>query len=216
MICSDVSLTDLVSFHIPIDDFVFKPGAVLYHITEPAQAVHCVRHGVVKLIRFDRSGHQRIVRVLKQNDVAGLEAILNGKHRHTAIALTEVRTCRVPMGYFQQFIARHPHLQMRLLERSQEALLEMDQWVSELVNTAISARIRVARLLLRLRIGETDCIHRLSLADSGAILGLAPETLCRLLKELIDEKILSKVGKGRAGRHYLGNIPALLAISQEA
>jgi CRP/FNR family transcriptional regulator len=216
MVCSDVGLDDLLSFHTPIDDLVFTPGAVLYNMAETAQAVHCVRAGAVKLMRFDASGNQRIVRILQKNDVAGLEALFAGKYPHTAIAINEVRTCRIPMNHFQHFMAEHPRLQMRLLERSQAALLEVDQWLSDLVANTIPARVRLARLLLRLRVGDSDRIHRLSLADTGAILGLTPETLCRILQELTSIGVLIKAGKGMASRHYRGDIAALTLISQEA
>lgn len=216
MVCSDVGLDDLVSFHTPIDDFVFTPGAVLYNMAESAQAVHCVRQGAIKLVRFDASGNQRIVRILQKNDVAGLEAVFSGKYQHTAIAINEVHTCRIPMGHFQHFMADHPRLQMRLLEKSQAALLEVDQWLSDLVANTIPARVRLARLLLRLRVGDSDHIQRLSLSDTGAILGLTPETLCRILQELTSGGFLVKAGKGMASRHYRGDIEGLTMISQEA
>ena len=216
MVCAGIRLEDLISFHVPIDDMVFAPGATLYQMGETAQGVHCVRHGAIKLVRLDVSGAQRIVRILKKNDVAGLESVLTGTHRHAAIALTEVHTCRIPMPHFHQFIAEHPGLQLRLLEKSQEALHEADSWLSDLVSNTIPARTRLARLLLRLRIGDGSRIHRLSLADTGAILGLTPETLSRLLNELIDQGLLEKIGKGMANRHYLGDMAALALISQEA
>lgn len=216
MVCSDVSLEDLQAFHSPIDDLVFEPGAVIYHNGAPANAVHCVRLGVIKLVRFDASGGQRIVRILKKNDVAGLESVFAEHYHHTAIAISEVHTCRIPMTHFHQFIDQHPALQRRLLEKSQEALREADAWLADLVSNVVPARVRLARLLLRLRVGDSDRVHRLSLADMGAILGLTPETVSRILGDLMREGILLKVGKGMASRHYRGDVAALELISQES
>lgn len=214
MVCSDVSLEDLVAFHIPIDDLVYPVGSVLYQAGEAASAVHCVRLGAIKLVKTDASGDQRIVRILKKNDVAGMESLFSGVNQHTAIALTEVHTCRIPMTHFHQFIAEHPALQMRLLEKSQETLREVDGWLSDLVSNTIPARVRTARLLLRLRVGDTDRIHRLPLADLAAILGLTQETVSRTLSDLIREEVLVRVGKGMASRHLRGDIAALTAIAQ--
>ncbi|WP_374276738.1 cyclic nucleotide-binding domain-containing protein [Azonexus sp.] len=69
MVCADVSLEDLLAFHTPIDDLVFEKDATIYNMTDKASAVYCVRHGVIKLLRYDISGNQRIVRFLKKNDV---------------------------------------------------------------------------------------------------------------------------------------------------
>lgn len=216
MVCSDVSLDDLLAFHTPIDDLIFQPGAVIYNDGTPANAVHCVRLGAIKLVRFDAAGNQRIVRILKKNDVAGLESVFAENYGHTAIAISEVHTCRIPQAHFHQFITEHPALQLRLLEKSQEALREADAWLADLVSNTVTARVRLVRLLLRLRVGDSDRLHRLSLADMGAILGLTPETVSRILGDLVRDAVLAKVGKGMASRHYQGDISLLEAIAQEA
>lgn len=216
MVCADVSLEDLVAFHTPIDELLFTPGAVLFNMATPADSVHCVRHGAIKLIKYDAAGNQRIVRVLKKGDVAGLESAFSGEFQHTAVAVGEVHTCRIPMSHFQQFIAQHQALQMRLLSLSQEALRQVDAWLSELVNATTPARVRLARLLLRLRVGDGDRIHRFSLEDMGAILGITPETVSRIVSDFQREGILIRAGKGLANRHYRGDIAALTKISEEA
>ena len=130
MVCADVSLEDLLAFHTPIDDLVFEKDATIYNMTDRASAVYCIRHGVVKLVRYDVSGNQRIVRFLKKNDVLGLDSVFSEEQHHTAIALTEAHLCRIPIVHFRQFIAEHPALQLRLFEKSQEALRDADNWLS--------------------------------------------------------------------------------------
>lgn len=213
MVCADVSLEDLLAFHTPIDDLVFEKDATIYNMTDRASAVYCVRHGVIKLVRYDVSGNQRIVRFLKKNDVLALESVFSEEQQHTAIALTEAHLCRIPMVHFRQFIAEHPALQLRLFEKSQQALRDADSWLSELVSNTVPAKVRLARLLLQLRIGESDRVHRLSIIDFGAILGVAPETVSRLLNELMDSEILMKTGNGKNGRNYRADIPALTLVS---
>lgn len=214
MVCADVSLEDLVAFHTPIDDLVYPAGSVLFRAGGAATAVHCVRLGAIKLVKPDASGDQRIVRILKKNDVAGMESLFSGINQHTAVALTEVHSCRIPMNHFHNFIAQHPALQMRLLERSQETLREVDSWLSDLVSNIVPARVRTARLLLRLRVGDSDRIHRLPLADLADILGLTQETVSRTISDMIREGVLVRVGKGMASRHLRGDIAGLTAIAQ--
>lgn len=216
MVCADVSLEDLLAFHIPIDDLIFEAGATIYNMADKPGAVYCVRQGVIKLVRYDVSGNQRIIRFLKKGDVVALESVFADQQQHTAIALTETSLCRIPMTHFKEFIANHPALQLRLLEKSQEALRVTDNWLSELVSNTVPAKIRLTRLLLLLRVGDTDRIHRLSLADFGGILGITPETVSRLLNELIGNEILFKTGQGTQGRNFRGDIPALTLISTKS
>ena len=213
MVCADVSLEDLAAFHIPIDDMAFEAGATIFNMADQANAVYCVRQGAIKLLRYDVSGNQRIVRFLKKGDVVGLDSVFANEQQHTAIALTPTQLCRIPMSHFKDFIAKHPGLQLRLLEKTQEALRETDSWLSELVSNTVPAKVRLARLLLQLRIGDSNRVHRLSLADFGGILGITPETVSRLLTEMGDAGILVKTGHGLNGRNYQADIPALTAIS---
>ena len=215
MVCADVSLEDLQAFHVPIDDLAFEAGATIYNMADQANAVYCVRQGAIKLLRYDVSGNQRIVRFLKKGDVVGLDSVFTNAQQHTAVALTPTQLCRIPMTHFKDFIANHPALQLRLLEKTQEALRDTDSWLSELVSNTVPAKVRLARLLLQLRIGDSDRVHRLSLADFGGILGITPETVSRLLNELGEAGILVKTGRGLSGRNYQPDIPALTAISQD-
>jgi CRP/FNR family transcriptional regulator, anaerobic regulatory protein len=216
MVCSDVSLDDLVDFHAGIDDFDFGHDAALFNMETSTEAVYCIRAGAVKLMRRDLPGSERIVRVLKQGDVAGLESAFADQYEHTAIAVGEVRACRIPIAYFRQFIASHPGLQVRLLEKSQAALRETETWLTQLVSATVPPRMRMARLLLRLRVGEGDRIQRFSISDMGAIICCAPETVSRVISEFVRQGLLTKGGSINTSRHFRGDIAALEQISQES
>lgn len=216
MLCAAVALDDLLAPQAAVADLAFEAGAPLYHAGDAGQAVHLVRQGAIKLLRIDAAGNQRIVRVLRSGDIAGLEGLHGGACRHTAVAMTRAEICRLPIGQLHRFILRHPGLPMRLLEQAQGALEEADAWLADLVSGMVPGRVRLARLLLRLRMDTGDRIHRLSLVDFGAILGLTPETVSRVLAEFMDEGVLVKVGKGMASRHFCGDIAALGRVAADA
>lgn len=216
MLCAAVALDDLLAPQAAVADLAFEAGAPLYHAGDSGHSVHLVRQGAIKLLRIDAAGNQRIVRVLRSGDIAGLEGLHGGACRHTAVAMTRAEICRLPIGQLHRFILRHPGLPMRLLEKAQAALEEADAWLADLVSGAVPGRVRLARLLLRLRMDAGDRIHRLSLVDFGAILGLTPETVSRVLAEFMDEGVLVKVGKGMASRHFCGDIAALARVAAAA
>lgn len=215
LIGAGASPQDLAALHVPVDDLIFAAGSTIYNMTDRATAIYCVRRGVVKLVRYDVDGNQRIVRILKENDLVAMECVFAGDHQHSAIAVIETRLCRIPLLQFRQIIAKHPPLQLRLLEKSLHALRDADFWLSELVSNAVPARVRLARLLLQLRAAESDQIHRLSLADFAGILGIASETVCRNLNELMDDEVLVKIGRGPNGKRFRADMTALLQISRE-
>lgn len=216
MVCSEVSLDELIDFHTGIEDFDYGHGAALFNMGAPTEGVYCIRHGAVKMVKYDPAGNQRIIRVLRKGDIAGIESAFLDHYEHTAVAVGEVRACRVPIEYFRGFVAKHGGLQMRLLQTSQEKLRETESWLSELTVGTLPARTRMARLLLRLRVtNEDERIHRFGVEDMAAILGITPETVSRVVSELVREGILVKGGKSFATRYFRGDIPALEKISLE-
>jgi CRP-like cAMP-binding protein len=216
MVCSEVTLDELIDFHTGIEDFDYGHGAALFNMGAPTEGVYCIRHGAVKMVKHDPIGGQRIVRVLKKGDVAGIESAFGDSYEHTAIAVGEVRACRVPIEYFRNFVATHGNLQMRLLRTSQETLRETESWLSELTVGSLPARTRMARLLLRLRVTDDDNrIHRFGIEDMAAILGITQETVSRVISDFVREGILVKGGKSFATRYFRGDLPALAKIASE-
>jgi len=216
MVCSEVTLDELIDFHTGIEDFDYGHGAPLFNMGAPTEGVYCIRHGAVKMVKYDPAGGQRIIRVLRKGDVAGIESAFGERYEHTAVAVGDVRACRVPIDYFRGFVAKHGNLQMRLLQTSHATLRETEDWLSELTVGNLPARTRMARLLLRLRVTDDgDRIHRFGVEDMAAILGITAETVSRVVSDFVREGILVKGGKSFATRYFRGDLPALEKIAGE-
>lgn len=216
MVCSEVTLGDLIDFHAGIEDFDYEPGASLFEMNTSADAVYCIRSGAVKMVHLDANGSTRIVRVLKLGDVAGLESTFRKQYDYSAVAVGAVHACRIPMQYFHKFIGDHGGLQMRLMERSQEALAEAQNWLAQIVGGTTPARTRVARLLLKLRVGDGDRIVRFNGEDMAAILGSTQETVSRVISEFVRLGVLKKSYGSKINRYFHGDIAALEKIAAEA
>ena len=213
MVCSDVTVDQLADFHTWIDDMTIPSGGVVFNTDAPADGVYCIRAGIVKLVKYSTSGAQRIVRIVKRGDVAGIEAVFSESFEHTAVAVGEVVACRIPVVNFRRMIEANPTLQRRLLEKSQQALREAETWLSELAGGTAQARERMARLLLRLREGSTNRIHRFNLEDIGAMLGITIETASRVLADFTRLGLLTKRSAGAAMRYYNADISGLEKIA---
>jgi CRP-like cAMP-binding protein len=192
--CRDCGIRDLVLFadlqqadfrliHQPITELDVRAGDVLYRAGERPRNVFTLREGLVKLVQYQPDGNQRILRLLKQGDVAGMEALVGESYQHDAVALEQVSVCRIPVTVVERLSRDTPRLHHQLLSRWQRALRDADAWLTTL--SSGPAAQRVARLLVYLSDSHPD--HRCFLPsrdDIGAMLGIASETASRVTADL--------------------------------
>jgi len=210
----NVSLGHGVDSGARIHDYQY--GGVLYQAAAPVDAVYFIRSGIVKMVKAGPAGEQRIVRVLKTGDIAEIESIISDTFEHTAIAVGTVRACRIPVELFRKHVAGSAQIQLRVLQKSLTDLREAESWFSQLTGNAASARTRMARLLLCLRVDAGDRIHRLGIADMAAIVGINPVTVSRIISEFRRQEFLSKGGlHATAQRYFRANVAALENIARE-
>lgn len=197
---ADLNEQDFDLIHAPIDDLHFPVHAVLFHEGAVATGLWTIRRGAVKLVRNTQDGRQRVVRVLRAGDVAGLEAIATGLYHTEAVALSESDVCRIPLTVIHRLDAASPRLHGRLMEKWQRALREADDWLAEL--NFGSARQRVAKFVLKMR---NPCNMQVSTLfareDMGAMLDLKLETVSREVSALVRHGLIERMDKhGRAYR----------------
>ena len=145
--------------------------------------LYTVRRGMVKLVRDLADGTERVVRLLKAGDVAGLEVAIGSRYKHTAITLTETEVCRIPLSTLERLEVHSPHLAHQLMLRWQNAVDDADRALVEFSTGAAEARI--AHLLLYLSsLNEDGTGIELSRHDMGSFLGITTETASRAMADL--------------------------------
>lgn len=207
---ADLTEQDFSLIHLPIDELLIGPGAALYHMGDDPGAVFTVRTGLVKLVQYSSNGGQRIVRLLRRGDTAGLEAILGEPYQHTAIAIHPVLTCRIPRAVIQRLSDETPRLHQQLIRRWHKAVERADAFLVELGTG--SARARVARLFLTL-VGEEETpeCDLFGREDVGAMLGITTETASRMVAELKRQGVVTELRPN----HFACDLDALQAIADE-
>ncbi len=192
----------------PIGNLTVGPGEALYRAGTPAECLFTVRSGLVKLVQYLPDGRQRIVRLLRDTDVAGLEALLEEPFQHDAIALRATQVCRIPLDVVRGLEARNPSIRKELMARWQKALVEADAWLTQL--STGSARARMARLLLRLADSGDRC-GLFSREDMGAMLGITTETASRIIAEFKRSGVIT----GGEGDDVRCDMPALHRLAAD-
>ena len=196
---ADLNEQDFDMIHAPIDKLELPPGEVLYAGGARAKGIFTLRRGMLKLVRVTADGRQRIVRVLRPGDVAGLEALGSGHYDCDAVALTEIAVCRLPLDVIHTLSASSPRLHLRLMQKWQETLKNADDWLADL--NFGSARQRVSNFILKMRHPEDErTVTLFARDDMGAMLDLQLETVSREVSRLVREAVLEPLDKH--GRMY--------------
>ena len=204
---AELNEQDFSMIHSPIDHLSYPAGATLYEEGATAKGVLSVRTGMLKLVRFSVDGHQRIVRVLRAGDVAGLEALGTAGYDSQAVALTDMSVCRIPLSVVHTLGSSSPRLHRTLMRKWQQALKDADDWLADL--NFGSARQRVGNFVLKMRsVEDAEFVTLFARDDMGAMLNLKFETVSREISALVREQVL--VPQDKHGRMYRIQAPERL------
>ena len=202
---------DFERIHQPIDQYLLPPGSMLYRAGDKGERMFTIRSGVLKLVQYLPDGSQRIVRLVRTTDIVGLEAMLGQHYQHDAVVLQPTEVCSLPVVVVNALSRDNPALHRELFNRWQRALQEADAWITEL--STGSARQRVARLLLRLvvRDSEPSACELFSREDMGAMLAITTETASRTIAEYKRQSLLVETAPNR----FLLDVPNLQRIAED-
>ena len=203
---ADLAGDDFGVIHLPIEDLWLQPGAALYQAGQAAGHVFTVREGLFKLEQYLPDGTLRIVSLLGQGDVAGLEATVAATYEHTAVALQPAKVCRIPKDVVTRL---SPQLHRQLMKKWHDAVQRSHDCTREL--STGSARQRVARLFLMLAPAAADRCQGFGREDMGALLGITPETASRVVAELKRAGTVTEV----APNHFERDLAALERLAEE-
>lgn len=194
---ADVEQEQFDRIHLPIDDIEYDPGHRLYHQGDDIPFVYTIRSGLVKLVQRLPNGDRRIVRLLGQGDLAGLEGLDGHILDHDAICMDHVTVCRIPKSVVETMRRDSPALHNALLQRWHKALSSANTWITQL--STGTSRQRVARLLLLLDNTSLDDSFFLPTRDDmGAMLGITTESASKATAEFKRQGWLKNLPHNRA------------------
>jgi CRP-like cAMP-binding protein len=177
-----------------------RRGQVLYTEGNGATHLYAIRSGRVKLVKVNASGRAHVTSHLRSGDLFGFEALFDQTYATGAETVTDCDLCLASadhlQGLMEQFprvatdLARYLHVQ---LSRARER---------QVAATTPGASARVAAYLIHSLAsngsgeGRRIAARDLTLKELGGILGLAPETICRVLADLRSRGIVESIPSG--------------------
>lgn len=175
-------------------------GNHLFHERQPFEAVYAVRSGAIKAYTTLPGGEEQVTGFYLPGEVVGLDAISNGHHVSSALALETTSVCTIPFDALEKLSREIPGLQhhfFRLMSKE----IQSDQQLMVLLSKR-SAEERIASLLLSLsarhkrrRLSEASFRLPMSRSDIGNYLGLAVETVSRIFTRFQQLGVLAVEGK---------------------
>ena len=174
---------------------------LLYLEGNGATHLYAIRSGKVKLVETDSAGHVRITAVLVAGDLFGFETIFDDAYGTGAEALTDCELCLASADQLTQLMADVPRVAKDLARYLHVQLARTRS--RQIAVTATGAQAKLAGYLLHSLPQNAEApgddltvAGDLSLSDLGGILGMSPETACRVLSNLKSRGIVETASTG--------------------
>lgn len=188
-----------------LDDIIkrtkpYQKGEYLFQHGDNFDALYAVRSGSVKTFSQDDNGDEQITGFYLAGEMMGLDAVHEGSHPCSAIALETTSVCKIPFNNLEKLSSQLPSLQHQLLRIMSKEITE-DQALLILLGQK-SAEERVAAYLVNMsdrmeKRGFSALEFNLSMSrkDIGNYLGLTIETISRTFSHLQQEGLINSQRK---------------------
>jgi CRP/FNR family transcriptional regulator len=170
-------------------------GDVLFRVGQTFRNLYAIRYGHFMTCRSDPWGERYITGFQMAGDLMGMDAIGNGEHASTAIALEDSEVCEVPYARLQVLMAELPQVMAHFHRVMSQEILR-DQSAIRFLGI-LRADERLASLLLNLSaryamrgFSPRRYQLRMSRDDMARYLGLKLETVSRLLARFRDQGLI--------------------------
>ena len=133
---------------------LFRPkrvrrGAFLFHAGAPAETLHLLAEGRMKVIRTTEDGQEIILRVIAPGEIFGSAGGWGAPaYPASAVALEDALVLQLPAREFATLLRTHPDFTLALVREIGSRLREAEERILELQTQRVERRI--ARVLLRL------------------------------------------------------------------
>jgi CRP/FNR family transcriptional regulator len=174
---------------------VYQKSNVLFSTGHVFDAIYVLRSGSAKSSIIANSGHEQISSFYFPGDLIGLDGFSNGFHAQSIRFLETSSVCRIGLGELDNAMASSAHIRHNMLQSMSHALNEEDKFLLSLNHMNSAQRLGSFMLDLSSRFeqrGLSGTVFNLSMTrvDIANYLGMAIETVSRLLTQLQNERII--------------------------
>lgn len=173
----------------------FKRGEFLYRIGEPFKAIYAIRSGSIKTSILTDDGRAQVTGFHIAGELLALNAIVTNHYTCEACALETTSVCEVPFERFEELCEISPGLQYQMMKVMSSEILHHQQLMVLLGKKNAEERMATYLINLSYRFARRNYSPlqfnlSMSRSDIGNYLGLAEETVCRILARFQDEGLI--------------------------
>ncbi|MFL6623014.1 MAG: Crp/Fnr family transcriptional regulator [Sulfurifustis sp.] len=173
----------------------FTRQQYLFRAGEPCASIYVIEEGSVKVSTLSSNGDEQIVRFYLPGEMLALEALGESHHSSSAMAL-EATTVRVlPLTNLPALYERSPDVYRKLLQLVSRRIAELQEHMLMLGRKSAAERLASFLTDLTLRTHRQEFTLSMSRDAIGSYLGIALETVSRLLHQFEHEKLICLHGR---------------------
>lgn len=172
-------------------------GDYLYHAGEPADSLHVVAEGRVKLSQVTADGTETVIDILVPGELFGAMGALGEPHHlHSASALVGTCALRIDQADFRRVLASEPGVALRVLDDVVSRLSQAHADIGGQGTETVSQRVATALLRLADKLGEDRGAGGLLLevplsrSDLAGLARSTPESVSRVMSRWKKEGVI--------------------------
>jgi len=178
---------------------LYKAGQIIFHEGNQPFGVHDVFSGRVKLYKTGRAGKQQIIRLAKDGDLLGYEAILaETPYAVTAEAIEDSRVCFIEKQLFLANLKKDPSTIQNILKKIAGDLGSTEDRVVSVVQKSVNQRLAEVLSFLSGKFGSAKggpILIELSREDMAELADTTQETAMRVIGEFRKKKLIAVDGR---------------------
>jgi len=175
---------------------IFKRGDYLYRLNHPFQSVYAIRSGSVKTYVLMDDGRLQITGFHIAGELLGLSAVNTRVYSCEARALETTSVCEIPFDRLEELGQQVPSLQYQMLRIMSREIAHNQELMLLLGRKNADERLATYLISLSSRFAKrsysaTEFNLSMSRGDIGNYLGMAEETVCRVLARFEQEGLIA-------------------------
>lgn len=165
----------------------YQRGEVIFHQDDPADRMHIILDGTVRISISSEDGREKDLALLQQGDNFGEMALLDGSNRSaTATAVEPTQTLALYRQDFMDFLKEHPEVIAKTTSLLTQRLRNVNQMLGNLAFLDVPTRLAKQLLDLADNYAEDPASQApievpLGQDDLARLVGASRETVSRVL-----------------------------------
>lgn len=187
----------------------FKRGQTIFNEGAFPSGIFFIKSGKVKKFKTLNNGKEQIIYLCSEGEMIGYAAVLGDeKYNDSAATLTESSIGFISKDKLVRLLDRHQELSKLLVKKLAHEFGVMVNFIATFTKKSVRERVALTLLILNENFRQNKNSNGeieidLTREDFANIVGIAVETLVRILKDFMQEGLIDKKGRKIIAKQHL-------------